>query len=354
MGYGLAEFELLDYLTLKSKSRKTVRQHYALMPYYSYEQKIADYDQFYYDKLNIKIIPYAKDKNGYDQFIYLIDDWSNKFSFLSHIDAELEDIFSKNELSDSDSERIVEIILRDKTLLKNFIELCKNTPKHTIKLIEELYENDFFNPNKNCEFWQILGFLKIYVDFCKKNNSKTGFETFQKIIYENIKITNKRIKSYRTDAVLLEIIFNLNESDIKSEYIDFLEYVFKPEKQLLLSASILIQQILPVALNYKNIDFIKRIVTVLFSTTINDRNFPYVFSKVDLSFLRITVDKNIDKMLSTLGDKFISILTKIIEQVPSDKINYFTVRNYKSSKSVFDDYYINYVFNIIIWAVKKN
>lgn len=353
IGYGLAEFELLDYLTLKSKNIKTEHQHYALMPYYSYEQKIADYDQLYYSNLNINIIPYAKDKNGYEQLIYVLDDWSNKFSFLNRIDAELEDVFSKNELSDYDSKRIVEIILRDEGLLKDFLKLCKNTPKHTIKLIEKLYENDFFNPNKNCDFWQILGFLEIYVAFCKKNNSKTGSETFQKIIDDNIKITKERIKSYRTDAVLLEIIFSLNESEIKPEYIDFLEYVFENENELLLSAGILAQQILPVALNYKNIDFIKRIVTVLFSITINDNNFPYIFSKVDLSFLRMAVDKYIEKIQSTLEEDFIYILINIVKQVPSDKKNYFTIRNYKSGKPVFDDYYINFVFNILIWAIKK-
>ena len=86
----MSEFELLDYLTLKAKSDKSIKQHYALMPYYSYERKISEYDQLYFNSLNIKIIPYAKDTNGYNQLENIIEKWRNTSDFLNITNLKLE------------------------------------------------------------------------------------------------------------------------------------------------------------------------------------------------------------------------------------------------------------------------
>ncbi len=170
MGYGLAEFELLDYLTLKARSYKSQKKHYALMPYYSFEKRIMEHDRLYYNSLNIEIIPYAKDVNGYKQLIEIVNDWTNKSSFLNLVDTELEGIFNKAKLDRNDIKRIVEIISRDDSLLNSFLNLCNRKPEFTPILIKSLYENRFFNSNKNCDYWPILNFLKVYITYITKNN----------------------------------------------------------------------------------------------------------------------------------------------------------------------------------------
>lgn len=59
MHYWLFLFDYFRRFLIDSKWRfspdANKYQHCALMPYYSYEQIIANYDQFYYEKLNIKI-----------------------------------------------------------------------------------------------------------------------------------------------------------------------------------------------------------------------------------------------------------------------------------------------------------
>ena len=53
VGYGLGEFELLDYL-YKTISKKS-KQHYFLKDYFNHEQKIRDFDQLYFNQLKNKV-----------------------------------------------------------------------------------------------------------------------------------------------------------------------------------------------------------------------------------------------------------------------------------------------------------
>ena len=163
IGYGLEEFELLDFLTLKAKADKSNKKHYALMPYYSFEKRIADYDQIYYNSLNIQVIPYAKDDKGYAQLIDIIDDWGNKTSFVKQIDTELTELFSQDSFSDENVSRIIEIITTDNSFLSCFLRLCNKKPSMTVYLIKPLYDYGFFNPKSNCEYWEILSFLYSFV-----------------------------------------------------------------------------------------------------------------------------------------------------------------------------------------------
>lgn len=75
VGYGLREIELLDYI-FKSKSGGS--GHFMLKDYFKHEEKIYQFEQLYFDKLGINIIPYEKDENGFNQLKYIIKDWADK------------------------------------------------------------------------------------------------------------------------------------------------------------------------------------------------------------------------------------------------------------------------------------
>ncbi|MCW4051215.1 MAG: SIR2 family protein, partial [Candidatus Bathyarchaeota archaeon] len=86
IGYGLSEFEVLDFLFTKNKT-KVKNTHFILMPYYEGNEDIVDFDQHYFNELGIKIIPYKKDELGYDQLYAILDEWSelikSKTSYLT-------------------------------------------------------------------------------------------------------------------------------------------------------------------------------------------------------------------------------------------------------------------------------
>jgi len=84
IGYGLEEYELLEFLVHKSqlhtsshlKSDEKEIKHFLLYPLFSWEQSMLEFYQLYYEDLNIELIPYKKDQNGYKQLYEIIKDWT--------------------------------------------------------------------------------------------------------------------------------------------------------------------------------------------------------------------------------------------------------------------------------------
>jgi len=75
MGYGLSEFELLDYVIGKVLEGNKVYRHFILLPYYREEVRLKEVNQLYYDHLGIEILGYQKDQRGYEQLYYVVKDW---------------------------------------------------------------------------------------------------------------------------------------------------------------------------------------------------------------------------------------------------------------------------------------
>ena len=71
IGYGLAEFELLEYLFRNKGEQK----HFLLSGYYSGEEDYLKLEQAYYDEMGITIIPYLLDFDGYYQLNKVLKDW---------------------------------------------------------------------------------------------------------------------------------------------------------------------------------------------------------------------------------------------------------------------------------------
>lgn len=76
IGYGLSEFELLDFLLEKSAAyERGDAHHFILEGYFSYEEKLCIAKQRYYKSIGVELIPYCKDKKGYDQQLDIIQNW---------------------------------------------------------------------------------------------------------------------------------------------------------------------------------------------------------------------------------------------------------------------------------------
>jgi hypothetical protein len=353
IGYGLEEFELLDYLTIKARIDKSRKHHYALMPYYSFEKRIADYDQIYYEAMNIEVIPYAMDNKGYDQLIEIIDNWGNKTSFVKQIDTELTKFFSQDYFTDDDIHRIMEIITIDKSFFSCFLRLCNKKPAMTVYLIKPLYDYGFFNPKHNCEYWEILSFLFSFVRCYKGESAKEAVEYFIKILDENTKLTEDRVNSYRTDNAFLELIFTLEEDKISENYLSFVEKLFKGKTDTFDLSYTLTYFVVPSVLTFSNKKIIKRIIEIVFSY-VEDDNKVFVSSVVGASFLKTLIQNNFEKICVIIGDDFLNIILKIISSMRIQQIQIIIPKNYKSSYPVIDDSFYNIsLFNILVWLVKK-
>jgi hypothetical protein len=81
IGYGLTEFELLNFIVEKfDTSQPKELKKFSLQPYYKGEENILRLNQFYYDRLGISIIGYELDEKGYFQLYDIIKDWNIKIN----------------------------------------------------------------------------------------------------------------------------------------------------------------------------------------------------------------------------------------------------------------------------------
>lgn len=83
IGYGLSEFELLDFLIGKFGSEEVKNPRFLLHPYYRGEERIWEFDKEYFDDLGISVIGYEYDDRGYEQLYYVIKSWNKDISRLS-------------------------------------------------------------------------------------------------------------------------------------------------------------------------------------------------------------------------------------------------------------------------------
>lgn len=85
IGYGLDEFEIIDFMITKLNIIKNLDEggelkHFILLPYFSGEDNIMKFDQVYYRNLGINVLGYEKDENGYHQLYYVLKKWNEQIS----------------------------------------------------------------------------------------------------------------------------------------------------------------------------------------------------------------------------------------------------------------------------------
>lgn len=77
VGYGLEEYEILDFIINTSNRGKRINtEHYALYSMFTPEKELFELHKKYYQALNIELIPYLIDQDGYEGLVKVIDNWS--------------------------------------------------------------------------------------------------------------------------------------------------------------------------------------------------------------------------------------------------------------------------------------
>lgn len=74
-GYGLEEYEILEYLMSKSPFIKGTSQHYMLYPMFKEEVSLFEFQKKYYAELGIELVPYPIGENGYEHLATVVQEW---------------------------------------------------------------------------------------------------------------------------------------------------------------------------------------------------------------------------------------------------------------------------------------
>lgn len=160
IGYGLQEFEILEYIIARSGIKEGQigdRQHYALFATNSEDEISYKLQEKYYESLNIKLIPYYTDKNGYEELINVLREWSKDLSSSSRailfsdkveeLDKILKSTSTNDRLDEADVDCILEIISQsqDRYYLNNSFWNKNND----LKWLEPIYQKKLFLPPYN-------------------------------------------------------------------------------------------------------------------------------------------------------------------------------------------------------------
>lgn len=151
MGYGLEEFEILEYMLSKNNNPKNIKKHYMLYSTYKEDYKMVDLLNKYYNELGVELIPYDIGKTGYEQLIHVIKKWSTELSEVSEEHDYMQNIsLIKNVINreeqhafEAGMKSVVELIEKDESLGGYLFENIDD-----VKWFDYLKCKGFFDPKK--------------------------------------------------------------------------------------------------------------------------------------------------------------------------------------------------------------
>jgi hypothetical protein len=92
VGYGLEEYEILEFMISKSHTPKGEIKHYMLYPIFRRELNLLSFHGKYYRDLGIKLIAYPIDQNGYEQLAIILREWAKQLGPIAQPQGFLERI----------------------------------------------------------------------------------------------------------------------------------------------------------------------------------------------------------------------------------------------------------------------
>lgn len=281
IGYGLGEFELLDFLITKFDSNKGKElKHFILRPFYKGEENILEFEQDFYREMGINVLGFELNEKGYGQLYEIIKNWNTeikeKSRYLYDSYNEIEDIVNNYE-SDK-AENIFQIIKNDKPQEDYFFKYLATCSNPSIWL-RPLKEKEYFNPKNNppinkiinksfkIPYWNILGYL---FNLAKKNFENPDddiTEDLLEIIDSISKYRNEsgeRIKNVHTDRMLIKIIFQLPKGKISEDHIDYINNFLRSDLELNLIAAELEFSALPRLLKDESRELLLKLLDIMF------------------------------------------------------------------------------------------
>lgn len=281
VGYGLNEFELLDYVITKNDiAPKRELRHYILLPFYSDEVNILKFEQSYFSKLGINVLGYSKDENGYEQLYYILQRWKNDIkkvsSYIYKTRSEIESI--TKDFDAKKVNRILQYIKTDKDLERYFFDCLSktDTPQYWLKYL--IHEN-YFRPEKNpvpveseenegffsIPFWMVLRYLENLAIY----NSKTPRKKITKFLVEFINSTidyqksDKKVDNYHTDLSIIKIISLLPIESITANQLEYIKIALESRFESSIIAVEINKSIIPKLIKHKRKEYILTVLHII-------------------------------------------------------------------------------------------
>lgn len=370
IGYGLTEFELLDYIMKKSATNKNeIPNHYLLKAYNSHDRKLADCDELYYRELNVNLIPFSISENGYGQLIDVINDWEKKISDKGELNVNKLEVFDNyfqvEQFCSEDAEKILGLIdlkNNDDPLIYRLIKKCYLNPEISIYFVKRLFENGYFEEENNpapvnkgndlysIRAWNILELVGICFDNALKSKKNRDICIIKKIIDKLIKFKND---NYHTSEWIINNIFKLDESMIKKTYVTYISSSLNSKFGTMIQSQALESNFTKKVLYYAKTDLIFSILDKLL--IVNQKKLR-VSLKLDLYYLNQLVMKSYKELQNLDSLKFITVVEKCLNSIAINTYEILTISfyyNVNNELEVDDISTVQTVVNLYLWLLKQ-
>lgn len=237
IGYGLAEFELLDFIITKfNKDGIRELNHFTLQPYFKEELNIYNYEKKYFEDMGINLIPYRKDLKGYEQLKDIIKKWNEeiKEKTTSQVQTFRKLRYAANNPQKVNKVEIIQYIKNDPPHRKEFFKTLGKTDE-PLPWFLILKERGYFTADKNpspvsdekgrfkVSKWEVLDYL---LNVSESIDDIEGYEIVGHLteVVDAIIDYSKDMdyRNYYTDWILFNIIFNLPKEKINDKYFEFI------------------------------------------------------------------------------------------------------------------------------------
>ena len=230
IGYGLNEFELIDYVVTKTGyNEDSPKKVYVLYGFCENDDVLYEAKKSYFDALNIEIIPYNLTQKGYialiDVLKALYEDYKKK-AIIPVSEAISENIKNYNKGNYATILRY----LRDPELAHiNETQIVREIKQlGTHEWIKQFYVDELFSSSRMDEkiSYRAWPLLELFVDWVESDEASA-----QEAATDFL----KRISKKQLDAMvekpsyinnyIMQIIFALDRNNIKSQYLDILRVI---------------------------------------------------------------------------------------------------------------------------------
>jgi len=222
VGYGMEEFEVLDFLITKESNPPIEIKHFILLPMYLGEENILEFEKSYYSDLGISVLPYALDLKGFEQLYDVIEKWQEDINLISTFTHErFEEIDANADHYEGEAAgKVFQWIKNDVHLEDYFFKKITTTD-----WLIPLKERGYFDPSKNqppkligqegyykIPHWNVLDYLERVSEQIAVNGDAEHSRELMDIIRS---VSKTGVDNHYTNRTFLKIMSNLPTSFIE-------------------------------------------------------------------------------------------------------------------------------------------
>lgn len=222
LGYGLNEYEIIDYIVTKSGDKFRKNKVYILEPFCDNEDILYNSKKLYFESLGISLIPYDISTQGYCQIIDVLKELLNTTK-KNVIVPVLDDIKKYCErFNDENLNEIVGYLKRNNDLSQEQIIVKEILNSKDYRWVKSFWQKDLFSEEKieekiNCKSWPLIELLLDWIKSGEKAAQEKAAQFLDLLKNEHIEklsTTNNSIGNY-----IMFIVMYLDKNHINSKYL---------------------------------------------------------------------------------------------------------------------------------------